>query len=142
MKISKNFDLREFIDPDTWAIFGASCIWFIDPRLISVVQRIREIVNEPVIINNWNSGGQYKLSGFRPPSCTIGAKYSQHRYGRAADLKVKSLEPSQVIQIIRDNWDELNALGLSTAEDTSLTASWTHIDIRTTNSPDLLIVGA
>lgn len=140
MKVSANFKLHEFIDPDTFQLFGNKAIWFIDPRLIAVVQRIRELLGVSVTINNWATGGSYKLSGFRPPASKTGAKYSQHRFGRGADLKAKGLTPDQVLQVINYNWAELNALGLTTVEGTAHTPTWLHIDLRVTDGDELLIV--
>lgn len=143
MKISTNFYLKEFIDPDTYKKFGDSSIWFIDLRIVQLAQFIRDRFNKPVTINNWTSEGQYKLSGFRPPQSTIGAKLSQHRFGRAIDVKILSL-PNKGADEIRkdmiDSFDLYRKFGLTTIEDKEYAPTWCHCDIRWTNSDELLIV--
>jgi len=47
MKVSANFYLQEFIDPDTYKRFGASSIWFIDRKIINLAQFIRERLGKP-----------------------------------------------------------------------------------------------
>lgn len=140
MKLSENFHLNEFIDPETYAWFGEKSIWFIDKRVISLAQFIRSRHKKPVTINNWATGGSYKLSGFRPPETTIGGKLSQHRFGRAIDVKVKGLTPQELYKDITDNQSLYMKVGLTCVENVDYTPSWTHLDVRETNSSDILIV--
>jgi len=140
IKVSDNFFLDEFIDPITYRDFGAQSIWFIDKRIIMIAQKLRELGNNPIIINNWLIGGSFKASGFRRPSSRIGAYLSQHKFGRAIDVKVKGKTPEEVLEIINQHWSVFKALGLSTVEDISFTTTWNHLDIRQTNMEDLLIV--
>ena len=140
MKLTANFTLQEFIDPDTYKKYGTSSIWFIDPRIVNLAQFIRERLGKPCTINNWTSGGQYQLSGFRPPECTIGAKLSQHRFGRAIDLKVKDMTADEVREDIISNYDVYKKVGLTTIEDGAYAPTWCHIDIRDTKSDELKIV--
>ena len=140
LKVSDNFFLDEFIDPITYRDFGAQSIWFIDKRIIMIAQTLRELANSPIIINNWLIGGGFKNSGFRRPSARIGAYLSQHKFGRAIDVKVKGKTPEEVLVVINQNWNTFKSLGLSTVEDISFTTTWNHLDIRQTNMEDLLIV--
>ena len=39
-----------------------------------------------MVANTWYWGGRHQWRGFRTCDCTVGADYSQHRYGRASDL--------------------------------------------------------
>jgi hypothetical protein len=41
----------------------------------------------PITVNDWSWGGTFKESGYRSATSRTGAKYSQHRYGRAFDCK-------------------------------------------------------
>ena len=143
MKVSNNFDLYEFIDPETYKHWGDSCIWFIDPKIIKVAQLIRDRFNKVVTVNNWHSGGQYHFSGFRPPECTTGAKLSQHRFGRAADFKIIGL-PNYGADEIRDdiitNFQDYALAGLTTIEDAVFSPTWLHADVRQTKIATLFIV--
>lgn len=139
MKISENFCLQEFVPPEIYTKFGNSSIWFIDNRLINVVQYIRTATKKPLTINNWHKGGTYKESGYRVPDSTTGAKYSQHKFGRAADLK-SELTPQEIYLFIKDSWKVLSSLGLTTVENVEATKTWLHIDLRHSDKRELLIV--
>ena len=142
MKVSTNFYLQEFIDPDTYKRFGDSSIWFIDPRIITLAQFIRERLAKPCTINNWNGGGKFKYSGFDPPGGYRKAtSLSQHRFGRAIDLKVSGMEADEVRADIQSHWDLYHkATALTTIEHEDFAPTWTHLDIRTTNMDELKIV--
>ena len=136
MKVSQNFSLSEFIDRDTYKRFGDSSIWFIDQRIIHIAQLLRDRVDLPITIN----GGQYNWSGFRSPSCTLGAKLSQHRFGRAIDVKVKGMTPVEVGEEIEENFEIYKKAGLTTIENVEHTKTWNHLDVRWTNQDKLKIV--
>jgi len=138
MKVAKNFELQEFVDPVTYMIRGQKSIELIDPRLIKLAQFFHDYFKVPITINNWQSGGQYKESGLRTWLSKTGAVYSQHKYGRAADLKLEGLEPEEVRKEIRRMWHEFKAAGLTTIEKD--TPNWVHIDVRFTGLETLLEV--
>lgn len=138
MKISEHFDLREFVDPLTYLIRGEKSAELVDIRLVNLVQFIRDYFGKPVTINNWHTGGQYKESGLRAQGSKTGAFYSQHKFGRAADLKIEGLEPEYVRNVIRKNWPKFRAYGLTTIEKD--TPTWVHIDVRFTGLQTLLEV--
>jgi len=63
---------------------------------------------------------------------------SQHRFGRAIDLKVKGMKADEVREDIIQNFDIYKKVGLTTIEDGAFAPTWCHIDIRDTEG--LLIV--
>ena len=138
--LTTNFRLEEFIDPDTFKKYGESSIWFIDPRIVTLAQSMRDRLGKPCTINSWSGGGQYQYSGFRPPQCSIGAKLSQHRFGRAIDLKVSGMTADEVRDDIIGNFDIYKKAGLTTIEDGAYAPTWCHIDIRDTGLDTLKIV--
>jgi uncharacterized protein YcbK (DUF882 family) len=140
MKISANFDLRELVCPEAYTALGDNAKWLLDPKLVAVVQEIRNLAGKSITVNNWHVGGNYKESGYRMPNSTTGASLSQHRLGRAADLKIAGMTPTQALKLVQDNWSKLSALGLSAVEDISCTPSWLHVDVRWTDQNTLLIV--
>lgn len=140
MKVSENFTLQEFIDRETYQRFGANSIWFIDQRIITIAQLVRDRFGVPVTINNWITGGKYNLSGFRPPSTKIGASLSQHKFGRAVDLKLKGVDPVELSQDIQENFEIYKKVGLTTIENVEKTPSWLHADARWHNEETLKIV--
>lgn len=138
--LTNNFRLEEFIDPGTFKKFGEQSIWFVDPRLVTLAQFIRDRLGKPCTINNWHGGGKFQFSGFRPCSCKTGATLSQHRFGRAIDLKVKGMLADEVRNDIIGNFDIYRKAGLTTIEDGEYAPSWCHIDIRDTKLDTLKIV--
>ena len=138
--LTNNFRLEEFIDPDTFKKYGEQSIWFIDVRIVTLAQFIRERIGKPCTVNNWHSGGSYQYSGFRPPTCSIGAKLSQHRFGRGIDLKVKGMTADELRQDIENNYSIYRKAGLTTIEDGAYAPTWCHIDIRETGLDTLKIV--
>ncbi len=74
--LSKNFCVREFACRDR------SDPVFIDEELIALLQNIRDHFGQPVRLS----------SGYRTPAYNStlknAARYSQHLYGRAADIQV------------------------------------------------------
>ena len=137
--ISKNFVIQEFVPPEIFTKFGDNSIWFVDNRLVNVCQYIRTGTGKPLTINNWHTGGTYRESGYRVPDSTTGAKYSQHKFGRGADLK-SELTPGELYDFVKNNYRVLSSLGLTTCENIEHTPHWLHIDCRQTNQKDLLIV--
>ena len=135
MKVSKDFTIQEFVPREVFEKWGDKSTWFIDPRLIQLVQALREEFG-PITIN----GGTYNYSGYRPPECTIGAKASQHRFGRGADLKFKAHTVQEVYDAILKNEAHWMSKGLTTLENIKATPTWLHVDIRSTLLKSILIV--
>lgn len=140
IQITDNFYLDEFIHPTHWNKYKSASIWFLDQRILTIAQTLRTDLGKPITINNWAHGGQYKLSGLRPLNTTIGAKMSQHKFGRAIDVKVKDLTPPEIVQFIKDNESKYMGIGLTTIEKTAFTPTWTHLDCRLTGKTDLFFV--
>jgi hypothetical protein len=138
MNVSKDFTLAEFVPPDILEMSPVNGIWFLDPRIIAIAQFIRDRYGKPVTINNYLSGGSYSLSGFRDPLSTVGALFSQHKFGRAIDVKVQGMTPQEVRADIQENWPAFKAIGLTTIEEN--TPTWTHLDCRHTGMQELFIV--
>ena len=139
MKVSANFSLQEFIDPVTYSERGEKSLQLIDNRIISIAQFFRDIYGG-VTINNWHSGGSYKESGLRRFDTSTGAKYSQHKYGRAIDLKFSNKTAQQVYADIMNDKNKFFNAGLRVVENIQATPSWLHLDVRNTGLNDILIV--
>lgn len=141
MKVSKNFDIREFVPPSIWNKWGEKSIWFIRPEVISLHQFYRDYFGKSVRINNWHYGGKLSLRGFRPPSVTIGAKLSQHRFGNAGDCDIDGMSANEVRAAIMEKPEKFMAAGLTTLESGAIAKTWVHSDLRQTNLDKILIVG-
>jgi len=136
--LTKNFIIQEFVTPEIYKRFGENSIWFVDKRIITIADYLRESLKTPITINNWHIGGQRNESGLRAGNTTTGASWSQHKYGRAVDLHFKGLKPEEVRNYIRKNFAVLSVMGLTTIEKD--TPTWVHIDCRNTGIKTLLEV--
>ena len=135
MKVSEHFDLQEFVDPVTFGKFGDKSLQFIDPKLFAIAEAFRGLVFGPATINTWHTGGQYKESGLRRFDTATGAKYSQHKFGRAIDIKIVGGNYDHLRSLIRYHWPELKEAGLTTIE--LDTPTWLHLDCRNTGLDSL-----
>ena len=133
--ISANFKIQEFVPKEIYDVYGDRSIMFIDKRIIDIVQALRDISGRPIVINNWHTsspGNKYNESGYRKPDTKTGAKYSQHKFGRAADVKVSGMNPKDVVNLILKNEMYFVNLGLTTIENVEHTPTWVHLDCRWT----------
>lgn len=130
MKISDNFDIREFVPPAVWTRFRERSAWMIDPRLVQVAELIRELAGQPVRINDWHMRGRFTMRGFRPSDAITGGMYSQHRRGCAIDVDAGKVPIRDLVDLCEKNLDRFHALGVYTLEDPDFTPSWLHLDLR------------
>lgn len=108
-KLSTNFRVREFACSD-----GSDPI-FIDSELVNTLQKIRNHFKKPVTIT----------SAYRTPSrnkAVGGTIYSQHLYGRAADIKVDGVSPTNVAAYAETLLPTYGGIGIYD--------TFTHIDVR------------
>ena len=108
-KKCKWFEIKELIPPDIYDKSIEEELWcLIDDNLKEVLDFIREyIVKAPLTCNNWHIGGERVASGYRDQNCPVGAKHSQHKEGRAADLICSKYTAEQMRQMILDKQDML-----------------------------------
>lgn len=140
MKITNNIYLEELVSKDIFTKFGEKSIWFIDPRLPILLQKIRDHFGKTIMINNWNSGGEFNNRGFRVPNSGVGGSLSQHIFGRAADFNIAGVTDLEVDNELVKKFELFKPYGLTTIENASFTVGWTHCDMRTTNQETILIV--
>lgn len=111
--ISKNFRVREFACKD-----GSDPI-FIDDELVGVLQQIRDHFGKAVTITSaFRTASHNKKVG--------GAKYSQHLYGKAADIKVSGVAPSVVADFAETLMPSTGGIGRY--------STFTHVDVRKVKS--------
>lgn len=109
-KLSANFRVKEFACSD-----GSDPI-FIDSDLVAVLQKIRTHFGKSVTIS----------SAYRTPAknkAVGGTTYSQHLYGKAADIKVKGIAPKKVAAYAEKLMPKNGGIGIY--------KTFTHIDTRT-----------
>lgn len=112
-KVSANFRVREFSCSD-----GSDPI-FIDSELVTVLQKIRTHFGKAVTIT----------SAYRTPAHNMsvgGTAYSQHMYGKAADIKVRGVSPKAVAAYAEKILYNKGGIGIYD--------TFTHIDVRAAKS--------
>jgi hypothetical protein len=136
-KITRNFSDVEVLPEE---LFGYDWGIFVNPRIVHVAQEIRNKFGS-VTINNSYWGGGFNLSGYRPQNTKIGARYSQHKFGRALDLKFKdTYQPLEVQDYIMNNEKEFYQLGLRRMECAKVTRTWLHIDLMETRLHNKILI--
>lgn len=108
-KLSTNFKVKEFACTD-----GSDPI-FIDSELVSILQSIRTHFGKAVTIT----------SAYRTPTknkAVGGTAYSQHMYGKAADIKVNGVSPERVATYAEEILCGKGGIGRY--------QTFTHIDVR------------
>jgi len=141
LKISDDFYLDEVIPPEIYSVRGEKSLALMDDRILKGLQLLRTYARVPFVINNWQGGGKFHESGLRLPNTRTGAKWSQHKFGRALDIKPKGMTIRQLFAILKAHEDEFVSQGLiTTVENIDFTLTWLHIDCRNTGIDKLLIV--
>lgn len=111
IQLSKNFKSDEF---------ACKCCekCEIDPKLIEMLQLVRDIVGVPIYIN----------SGYRCESHNKevgGSSKSQHLQGKAADIRIKNMSVEQMYNICKGFF---NGIGIYPEQ------HFIHVDVRPTKS--------
>ena len=116
-KLSEHFKVREFYCRD-----GSDPV-FIDTALVEVLEKIRAHFGKPVTIT----------SGFRTASWNAkqknAAKFSQHLYGRAADIRVQGASVEEVAACAERLLHGCGGVGRYPAK-AGRAAGWVHVDTR------------
>ena len=111
--LSKNFRVREFRSKDDTDPI------FIDSDLVDVLQKVRDHFGKAVAITSaFRTASHNKKVG--------GATYSQHCYGKAADIKVSGVAPSKVAEYVETLMPNTGGIGRY--------STFTHVDVRATKS--------
>lgn len=112
-KLSANFKVEEFACSD-----GSDPI-FIAPKLVTILQKIRNHFGKPVIINSaYRTVGKNNAVG--------GVARSQHLYGTAADIHIVGVSPKEVAKYAETLLPNTGGIGIY--------STFTHIDVREVKS--------
>ena len=133
MRVSENFILQEFIHPKIYKKIGFRSLDFLHPYLVNTVQLLRERLQTPILINTWYNGGNYINSGLREPNGSVGAHYSAHRFGVAADLKFPLLSTNDALEEIMSSRDyaitRIESLDHTRTVNGKNGMDWMHIEV-------------
>jgi hypothetical protein len=101
-----------------------------DERILRGADWLRELFG-PCTINGKFNGKGFTESGLRDPFTNTGAKFSQHKFGRALDLKFHKVTCNEVYEYIIRNPTQARENGITCVEDIRDTkGQWLHIDCR------------
>ena len=111
--LSSNFRVREFrCKDDTDPIF-------VDSDLVDILQNVRDHFGKAVTITSaFRTASHNKKVG--------GATYSQHLYGKAADIKVSGVAASVVADFVETLMPSTGGIGRY--------STFTHVDVRKVKS--------
>lgn len=132
-----SFIIQELVPPDTYSALGERAWELLDSCALMTLQALRNKFG-PLIVNNWHSGGSYRESGLRSFTSPTGARYSQHRFGRAFDCKFKNRVPAEVADYVLKHAAEFPHL--TTIENPDATPTWFHFDVRNHDKTGIWIV--
>lgn len=137
MKANKYFTVEELVSKEVYELLGDEAIKLFDPKAIEVLEDVREILNVPLICNNWASGGSRDDCGYRDLKCSIGASKSAHKTGQAFDLVSNVLSANEMRNRI-----QLCAHMLRHNIRMEDGVNWLHIDVKNTTSKKIITFNA
>ena len=142
MKILPNFILQEFVPKSTFKTHKENSVIFLDDRIVHLAQFLRDRYDKPMVINTWhtNKNNVYNYRGYRPFNTAIGAKYSQHKFGRAIDFHIPRMEVKEIYEDIINNQGEMWVHGMRGIENVKETPTWIHVDCRLTELVNELMI--
>jgi hypothetical protein len=125
----KHFQLYELVSKEVYDSMGDKAWDLFKPNALIMLDNFREFIGAPCSVNNWyGSDGSYEvrqLSGFRPQSCPIGAKFSQHKLGNAFDVHVSGMTAGEARKRILADQNNSLLLNIMRLEDK---VAWVHMD--------------
>lgn len=149
MQLTKNFSLQEWIDRETFKVFGGKAIRLLDMRIVHLYQSIRDDLGKPITINDWHYGGNRQFSGFRPwlwpyHNKSLGLLSekelsainftSQHKFGRAGDALFMGEDIEEIREYVIENRESL----FPTLMRVEMGVSWLHLDVACTPNNSLV----
>jgi hypothetical protein len=103
-----HFELHELVCDHVFKKYKNRAWMFLDPRLITTINNIRERIGKPITINNWKDGGTFNERGLRCTQCSIvkdniakGNLYmSAHVLGKGVDFDIQGMTAEESRQYI------------------------------------------
>ena len=124
----KYFELYELVDRTTYELWGEDAWTLLNPNLLYSIDGIREFFGVPCYINNWYGGyGSNQYRGYRPQVCPVGAEFSEHKKGNAADMTIKGWYTGDARNLIMENQNNPLLVKIMRME---RDVTWLHIDCK------------
>lgn len=124
--ISKYYKVHEFVPEHIYKKYGEKAWRFIDSRLISSFDTIKErFPNGTVTLNNYFWGGNRHWSGIRTSKSPDYSETSMHSFASAGDAVFSEYEAEEIRQDIIANPEIYPYI-----KGIEMGISWLHIDTR------------
>jgi hypothetical protein len=130
----RHFGIKELIHPKIYTRYGDTAWRFLDPKILTVIDTLRDRYG-PIVINDWGWGGNLRNCGLRLPDGSVGAYMSMHKLGGAVDVHFKSVGMREVFEDIMSNELHWYTRGLRRIENLVHTPTWMHLD--SANTPEV-----
>ena len=125
----KNFNIKEFVPKDVHTTLGENSWILMNPNIVYTIDKLRDYFGKPITINSWDIGGTFEQRGFRNDS-SVGAKYSQHKFGNAVDFDLVGVPAEEVrnkiLALSKGYFNGVVKYISAMESDTN----WVHIDCR------------
>ena len=127
-----HFQLHELVCNHVYKKYGEQAWQFLDPRLVITIDWVREDLNKPIFINNYQWGGRNTQSGLRCNLCDLVKSktlknivyLSAHIRAQAADFSIKGITASEVRVWLKQHEDRLPyPIRLENG------VNWVHLDV-------------
>ena len=119
--LSKNFKVKEFCCKD-----GSDPI-FIDSELVEILQKVRDHFGQPVHINS-----AYRTAAYNLSKKVGGAKFSQHQYGKAADIYIQGILITKLSEYVETLMPNKGGIGIYPIKTGVRNCAFVHVDVRAT----------
>ena len=127
------FQVHELVCSHVYRKFGNKSLQFADPRLLEWLDWFRDLIDRPVIVNNYGTGGKYSQRGYRCNLCSLfkdktfaGEMYlSAHTRFQAVDFNVNDMGDEEIRQWIDRHKDEMPC----NIRIEKNTVGWVHVDV-------------
>lgn len=135
--IKEYFNIKELVCKHVYNKWKERAWQFLDDRLLENLLFIRQNINKPIIINNWENGKTQR--GLRCNCCKLVTDnkdkvyLSQHIFGKAVDFDVVGMSAEEVRQWIKSNQDKLPHPCRLEKD-----VNWVHLDVMNNTSSKII----
>lgn len=137
MQANKYFEIQELVSSNVYEQYKDDALQFLDPKALEALENVREILEVPLICNNWEEGGSREYCGYREPGCGVGVPTGFHYKGKAFDLISSKMTAQEMREKLEEEKDKLKYPIRVEKWDNKGEISWLHIDIGNTKGKKL-----